>query len=361
MRRSRSFLVASIALLFAAAPVSAGGGWTDPQRINGLQVESGSGDGPAVAVHDGKLYIAVAGGAPGKRGIYFLTNASGEWIRQRITDKRDFQPSIAVSDGAVHIAFHRQPGGPCVDDCSKGIYYALLVSGLVLVERVHRGQDFHPSIDLDRGSPRIAFNSRGPGFRGLFFSSPREDGGWQNAPLTGCCQDPTEGPSLQMKGGAAFMAVRRTSVGQNQISLVLFFEDTVDQFVFSTFPDARHPDLAIDREFTAHIAFMRDNGLWYATNDEMGDTSQFRIAAAGEGRPAITVVEADRVGVVSAGENGLVFRTNLSGTFEGTRLTDQPGDDAPDIVANAAGKSRVVFLRDVDFDSPDRVWVTREQ
>lgn len=366
MSRVRSLVAASIALLVLALPASAGSGFGDPKRIDGLQVEADPG-GPAVAIKDGKLFVAVAGGAHGKRGIYLLTNASGEWVRQRITDKRDFQPTIAVAGGAVHIAFYRKPDGPCAGLCSKGIFYARIASGVVLVERVHRGEDFHPSIDVGTGqSIGIAFNGngRGTGDSGLYFASPRPGGGWQNAFLTNhCCgPQPDDGPSLQMRGSSAFMALQRPSLGQNSISLVILSDDTVDTLEFSSFPDARDPDLVLTPGSLGQVAFMRDNGLWFASIDKMGDSFQQKIAGvAAQGEPAITVVEGDRVAIIAKGQNGLIFRTNLDGTFGGSVITHQPGDRAPDIVANDAGKSRVVFVRDVDLDSPDRVWVIREQ
>jgi hypothetical protein len=144
----------------AATPLPEG--WIGPDRI----FSRGYGNLSLVLGDDGVAHAAAALGG----GIFYLTNASGSWTRERLTTGlrtrqqivEDGQPSIAIdSDGSVSIAFVRQSGhrqdafGPY----PEAIYLVSNRAGSWSqpAALVSEGDEHSPSLQVRQGQIHLAY------------------------------------------------------------------------------------------------------------------------------------------------------------------------------------------------------------
>lgn len=77
-------------------------------------------------------------GACDNAGIHYQTNASGEWVTQRIsTDQEDHSLGLVVDPtGKVHVAFSREYNSQANPDLPLGTYYVTNQSGAWVTRRV---------------------------------------------------------------------------------------------------------------------------------------------------------------------------------------------------------------------------------
>jgi hypothetical protein len=113
-RRARLFasLSAGLAVVFVlAVPASAfDSGWTKPKRVFS---HSSAPTHSMVTDESGRVHIATERGST---GVWYVTNASGNWTSCQVSSGDDRYPSIGVSGGVVHVAWTRNTDG------QKGLY-----------------------------------------------------------------------------------------------------------------------------------------------------------------------------------------------------------------------------------------------
>jgi hypothetical protein len=368
-------LVLAALMIAAAAPAA---GWSDPVRVSPLALD-GDPDGPAIASHAGKLYIAVAAQ---DEGIFLFTNRTGTWRRQRVSSGIDTQPSIAVDrDGHVHIAFARLDGSDCGDICQDDLVYASDRSGAWTERRIAGGANYLPSIGLDHaGLPWIAYLHRDAGDHAhddwQIVLAHRFDGHWgrmaiQSELSFGDWPRPN-GPSLATSFDGVddhvFVAYRAHTEADSAIRL---FEqvggDMAIRRTVTSHDSAAAPAVAVDGQGVPYVAYVESPAqLWVAAKPDGARWQRERISthALSEARPSVdawghgkvaVVIEQDR-DRVSDGSGRILFRTNASGSWEGSLITDGPGDHLPAIVVLRSGDARVAFLRGVH---DHQLWLTR--
>lgn len=350
---SPAAVAAVLAVVVVGAPVSAGG-WSPPTEVGQFPAV----DRPAIALHAGDVYLAVAGG-PGSRGIRLVSNAGGSWQTTRVTSENDRQPAIAIAeDGTVHIAFSRRTTG-CPAPCTLGIFHANNGSGDFVVHRVRQGDRVvHPSIGIDdNGRPWIQYRRGNTIWEANRYGTRR----WVALALfSACCgPDPLAGPELVVWHFSRISTFREQFDGGG-IILAITELDSSDRIVVTDADDAFDPDLMIDANDDWHIAYRRTgDGLWYARQGPHGSIQRRQVAAVEVGAPAIAELPNGAVIIVAATEDGILYRTNRSGEFTGGRITTNGTDHWPDVATTPDGKARVSFLRQFAPGLHSTPWLTR--
>jgi hypothetical protein len=174
-------------------------------------------------------------------GIFYLTNESGSWTRERLTTApagdrfsrgHDGEPSIALdSDGALWIAFTRSQCHECAPNPSDGIFL------------------------LDN--------------RGGRWSEPTEVAGYQN-----------HGPSLVVRDGRVHLAYQHGGVPGLRSYPVLYATDRDGEWTVERVArNGSSPDLEIGPDGMAHIIFSGDDDWLYAVSD--GEDRSFAVEPIG--------------------------------------------------------------------------------
>jgi hypothetical protein len=136
-------------------------GWTEPVLISTRQLSYAS-----LAIDDaGHVHLAVAAGEGATdRGVWYLTNKTGEWTETEVAqppaeyeDGYDVEPSIAIDNGSVWIAFTRWPCRPL--GCpSEGIFYVTNRNGAWTDPKLLAGPDFAgPNLAVHDGHIHLAY------------------------------------------------------------------------------------------------------------------------------------------------------------------------------------------------------------
>jgi hypothetical protein len=231
--------------------------------------------------------------------------------------------------------------GPCI----KGLFYATRDGGEWIVERVHEGFDGGPSMALHGDRPRIAFINLHDFSYWRLWHARKQGGDWVTERLRDPDHPRSGGPSLAFDPatGDGYVAYqRRMPDTQTEIRRL---SDPVLQQKVTDADDASEPDIVVDEEGRVHVAYVRrGDGLWYARWTRGGGVVRQRIADVGRGKPAIALLPGG-VGIVAETADGIIFRTDISGSWQGSRITSRSGDRYPDIDATGAGRARVAFSR----------------
>ena len=214
---------------------------------------------------------------------------------------RPIWPSIALDgNGKVHIAYDNANG--------LGIIYATNKSGSWVKRRVTSGNDSVPHLTVDSlGRIRIIFTR-------TFVDSPRR----------------------------IYYATNRTGVWATKR---LPWNGPGSKIHFAVSPKG-----------TIHVVFGTEDAAWYVTNAG-GTWVKQRLDAHFGQSPVLAV---DRSGAVHLAFNqclndaeeegscegeGLYYRTNASGAWVQSRITEFQGDRATGIVTDGAGAAHMVFQR----------------
>jgi len=116
----------------------------------------------------GAVHVVAAGSGSQNRGIWYVTNGSGQWIAERLTtlptgsadrEEYDGEPSIALAaDGSVWIAFTRWECRECAPNPSEGVFVMGNPSGSWSDPvRVAKAQSNSPSLDARDGAVHLAY------------------------------------------------------------------------------------------------------------------------------------------------------------------------------------------------------------
>jgi hypothetical protein len=140
--------------------------WTGPELI-----ASGDFNETDVVVDSqGTVHVAATGYGADIRGIWYVTNASGQWTSQQVSspppaedgEQGDGEPSIALdSDGSVWIAFSRWTCWQCYPDSPDGTWYVTNASGTWSEPRqIAQAANLSPSLVVRDGIVHVAYNER---------------------------------------------------------------------------------------------------------------------------------------------------------------------------------------------------------
>lgn len=365
-----------------ATPISA---WSTPGLI-----ASGSYEYPAVVMDaSGRAHVAAAGSGRGNRGIWYFTNGSGAWTKQRVSTPPvvaayedgpyDGQPAIAVAtDGTVWIAFTRWDCFGCAPNPSTGVFLVNYRGGAWTEPiRVGGAETQEPAIATQGSKAFVVYDecvyaSSGAGCRR--YPVTLTDG----SVTAGVVRDGSS-PSLYVGPDGWVGVLTSDELGVSLATAQLAADLTVRARLGSeveNLPGSSRgflPMLAVDPAsgdlHAAWNAYVTDAG-----GDEHLDVL-YAHAPAGGGAwsdPVTAVVDADLTGIAVAGTDAvhisashlnpsdwsyqLLYASNLTGDFTSTRLADSGGFYSA-LAVGPNGRPAVVFA--VEGPSEDRgLWYT---
>jgi hypothetical protein len=334
---------------------------------------------PSLVLNQGNLHVAylhqqpVEGDIPD--GIFYASNDSGSWQKERVTTGDDFyaRPSLAIdADGRAHIAFARV----CFE-CSpleSNIWIATNESGEWFVDQLTDGkEDLAPSLAFDGTNLAIAFNRRG---RGVIFGA-ETGGAWtieRAASFAGRCASLAVAPSLAVdQSGKPWIAyehprVATTGCNPSTVGIRVVTKDGAawSSTTISTDTDDVEPRLALDEEARPHLIFQRSGiGVEYTRRRLNGTWAPLVFAA--DGADATLAVDAARKAHIAFEGPGPGYATNESGAWVTTPLAGYGldfGTNSPVGVAlTDTGRARVLFARSESDGSEDSIglYLAREQ
>jgi hypothetical protein len=127
--------------------------------------------------------------------------------------------------------------------------------------------------------------------------------------------------------------------------------------------DGTQIDIRVDSDRNVHLAWTRDESVWYATNasgswerrrldNAMGNNVQ--LALDGAGRVHLVYNQCTNDGSGTCEGAGIWYETNASGTWTQERVTGDQQDDPNDLLVDANGRAHVVFAREYNSqENPD--------
>ncbi len=364
-------MAAVLCALALAAPAAAAPGWSEPARVVAALEPSA----PSVVV-DANFALHVAyheGYLDAPPGVFYATNASGAWRKERVTTGGDgyARPSIALDGhGNVFIAFALLtcPDPSCEGGTSR-IHVATNKSGSwVTKPRTSGPADLAPSLVVRGGKLHVAFQRRtfpdflGAASSGIWYAT-NEGGSWsatQVASAEGRCYL-DQFPSLALDAaGRAHIAYERprtppdcggSSAG---IGLVTNGSGAWARSKISRDRDDFGPSLALDRAARPGVTFDRaGEGIQFTRRQASGWKPLSQVAVGGE---ASLAFDADSRPHVAYEHNGVRYATRSAGAWLQTRVYAGPVDygtyGGPRIVVMPSGLARIVFARSEPGDPP---------
>ena len=204
-------VLALIAVLAVALPAAAfNSGWTKPKLVFAASFAPNQ----ALAIDAAaKAHIAVQNRS---KGVWYVTNASGSWRKCQLSSGDDRDPSIAVANDVVHIAFTRST------PLERGVYTASSDQsagtggcGWALTKR-YAGGASNASLEAYGSRLSIAFRSADKKLR--FIKGNATDPAWTIREVidTGCCTSPVE---LELTTGGAPRVVYGDGTSSKAIGL----------------------------------------------------------------------------------------------------------------------------------------------
>lgn len=350
-------------------PSPTASGWSTPTKIaKGVQFQ------PFDVVVDasGKIHVA----AVGQAGMWYLTDAGGDWQSERITTApfhqdtgwgADTDPSIAVEGGAVWIAFTRLQCVDCASADTDGVYYVTNEDGSWTAPRKLSGPSTgEPSMMVTEQHLFVAYSKGGLSGQSSIWYGNDARGSWsaQNVASSGTA------PNLNLgaDGLAGILFAELDNAGASHIALATAGAD--GSFAIEVLPgsaDGRTPQLATDASGTTSAAWWTlssdgsSQSVWFATRGReewleplltiaQGQLVDFAIDAAG----AAHILASSDLGLLHASDASGAFKTDGlepaayigAMTTDGTRVLVIYPKEGSD------GKP-AVWLVVAQFDTPD--------
>jgi hypothetical protein len=365
-----ALLAATLGVLFVAAPVAAVIGWGPPTRV----VASVSPLSPdAVMDADGYIHVAWLEDWTGIQGIFYATNRTGSWVRERVTTGDNFyaRPSIAV-DSANHayIAFARLS---CADpdcDVTSRIWVANNKSGSWIVNpRTAGDTDLEPSLVVHNDKLYMAFTRQhfplyGAQDSGLWYAT-NAGGTWAETQVASafgkCFVD--QFPSLDIDANGKLFIAYTGPRGAHQgcghgygagMRLATNATGSWVRTTVSTNQDDVAPSLALGADGRPRITFWRAGVGLYYTRQTVSGWTPFSYIADGE-TPAM-VLDGNGVPRVAYESSGEYYAVRSGSGWVKKHVYNGPVDQGtwsgPAIVVSDAGKATVIFAR-ADASSED--------
>jgi subtilisin family serine protease len=296
--------------------------------------------------------FAPGGSAPSVlgTGLYYATNASGDWVVWRLTTEAVAgPPAIAVeADGTAHITVRRAHGA------ESGLTYFTDEGGTwTSLQLTNHAEDFWSSVGVETtGAVDVAFAR--PGF-GLYVQRRSSGGTWGTPQLVH--DGEATAPDLAIDPADHVHVVFGLVDGFNTVAGVGYATNRTGSWVESTVAGGQAHDasLAVDAAGHAHVAYQQATGsvlgIFYATNTTGSFVSSLARASSSEGGTGNTtsyavdasghhhVALGSRYGEASA---GLYYGTDLSGSWVFTKL-DSNWPVAIAMTLDASGHPHIAF------------------
>jgi hypothetical protein len=281
---------------------------------------------PDVAIDaKGRLHVVFAnsGSTP---GIRYATNRSGSWVTTRLTTSTaDVDPAIAVDPlGEVHIVY----GG-------NALGYLTNRRGYWAQQTISAIRAGHPTITLDANRRvHIAFEWDAA----LGYITDAGGVSWKTTSITAAGAR----PSIAVHGSAVRVAFSR----QPGSTFGIFYA-TLGSTGWSNvnvYPRAAYgkPSLRLDGAGNAHIAY-EDNALEpnieYATNA----TGSWVRTFLGRGRSPSVILGPGGTRSFTFASSAIYLRTSSMPAWQGSTVSSQFGDMAPDIATGPDGKPQIAY------------------
>lgn len=365
-----ALLAAMLGVLFVAAPGAAVTGWGPPTRV----VASVSPLSPdAVRDEDGYIHVAWLEDWTGIQGIFYATNRSGSWVRERVTSGDNFyaRPSIGVdSTNHAYIAFARLSCSDPDCDVTSRIWVANNKSGSWSVNpRTAGDTDLEPSLVVHNDKLYIAFTRQhfplyGAADSGLWYAT-NAGGSWaetQVAPAFGKCFV-DQFPSLDIDGNGKLFIAYTGPRGAHQgcgrgygagLRLATNVSGSWVRTNISTNLNDVSPALVLGADGRPRVAFMRaGTGIEYRRQTGSGWTA---LSFVGDGETPAMVLDRNGVPRLAYELSGEYYAVRSGSGWVKKHVYSGPVDQGtwsgPDIIVSDAGKATLIFAR-ADASSED--------
>lgn len=325
------------------SPTNAPSGWYGPELV----VTRGNYRALSLVVDD--RGIAHAAASLG-RGIVYLTNTTGQWTREALsepsaTGQEDWDPSIAVdTDGSLAIAFVRRACSKM--GCAEGQIFLMSNSSGEWSDPEQIASGDSPSLQARDGRFHLAYVAAG--LRGdVACESPRPvhyttnvSGEWTDDRVARHGDNPTlelgsDGRARILFGNyyCEFLGPEGVYYGTATTGTGSF---TLEAIPDTTSNDNRVAGLALDTADRPHAIFWRiydddDNDSYYVLRREDG-WSQPELVIEGIDAMSIGTDGDGAVHILAIGSPGTWYLTNRGGAFQ----SDQVSVAAPSVWSNAA-------------------------
>lgn len=344
--------------------------WMEPELIaQGTFQET-----DIVVDSQGFVHGAAAGYGPDNRGIWYFTNASGSWASQRVStppreeqgDEYDGEPSIALdTDGSVWIAFARWSCWDCAPNPPESVFVATNASGAWSeAEQLADCMCGGPSLNVRDGIAYLAYHEYGGWYFGTrnwpVWYATNASGAWLTTQVT------KKGATPQLALDADG-SVQILYYAPNDIRLVTqLLDGSFGQVeILPGSSDGYDLDLAVDAGTGA---------MWAGWSQSSADHNHINVMVASRGpggwsQPEMAIADGDLTGL-GAGQGllhasavvsdldhwgGLLYATNLSGSFATEKLAEAGGDTSS-VALDASGRADLVYS--IDEPKSDRgLWL----
>jgi hypothetical protein len=329
------------------SPILEPEGWTGPLFVS----ERNYWEPTLVIDADGNVHAA----ALLNDGIFYLTNSSGSWTRERLSrapaQGHDREPSIALdSDGSLWVAFTRYRRTECQISCypadSDGIYY---VSGRAGdwsdPVRIGNGGNEVGSLQVDGGTIHLASVRWVDPLGFSVFYTTNSSGDWTEERLR------DKGNGAQLRLGSDGLA--RIAFSDGPALYYATAQAATGSFTLEQAPDGFFAFLALDNADEPHIvAHVGEEEVRYMHRSGDAWTEPEPVALGG--MASGIAVDDQRVAHIisryNVGGPGVRYATNASGGIESTQLYASTADvsdvgSSPSAIGlDGAGRPHVLFM-----------------
>ncbi len=339
------------------------------------RIARGSFTEPTIAVDGaGSVHIAAAGTGTDNRGIWYLTNATGRWVKQLVVtpwyseDSEEIGrvdgPAIAIdpSDGSVWIAFIYWECPDCIPNSSQGVYYVTNAGGrwTAPVLLTDDSLSTHLSVAVRGGKVYLAWHSAGDYVsRGGIGFGTNASGLWTEQQIAAA----GVGPHLVIdpQGRVAILFGAKGDVRYAR-------QKQSGDFAVERLPTAAGISAKWAYSILAIDGVTGDKwAAWNVPTDDQGNYDVYVAARGPDGwsNPLLATSGGTLVGLgvhdgvvqMAAGKSGLTYASNASSAFV-EQVID--GSSAYWGIAALAlgptGRPYVVFCHDVDSGGQFGVW-----
>lgn len=363
MNNKLKFFMILIGVMIAmvlAVPLVFASSWSAKTYITNNSHEDNE---PSIAIHQGKAYVIYVGGEGNNSEIYYKTNKSGVWgnpIQLTSNSTADSSPDIAIDEnGKAHVVHLTSYYNSTSKDWNREVVYRTNVSGVWKLRRltsdsVHQE---NPSIAVHNGKAHIVYGTRNwkAGTQEVWYVS-NSSGSWVYKKITANGVAKEGGSIAQISGKPHISFTNRIKLNNSENAEIFYAKKTplwdIIRVTYYSSTDAT-PDIAIDSQGKAHIAFERAYEIFYTTN-KSGKWQETKLSnnSVSDNSPSIAV-SGGNVFVVwerwdpwgYSGDSEIYFKKKgSSGWSAPQQLTNNKANDMIPSIAAYNGKAQIVYV-----------------
>lgn len=357
------FIIGIGVMLVLAVPLVFASSWSSKNYITNNSREDNE---PSIAIYQGKAYIAYVGGEGVNSEIYYKTNKSGTFgnpIRLTSNSTADSSPDIAVdSNGKIHVV-HLTRYYNSASGWNDEVVYRTNVSGSWRSQRLTSDSvhQYKPSIAASNGKAHIVYGTDNwkAGTEEIWYAS-NSSGNWVYKKITANGYAREGGAIAQISGRPRIAYTNAMKLDGNDDDEIFYAKKNdlwnISRITFNSTADGS-PDIAIDSQGKAHIAFRRgdstsmgsDYEIFYTTN-KSGSWKETRLTndSVDEADPSIAI-NGGKVFVVwskwDGNDDEIYFRKKgSSGWLAPQQLTNNKVNDMIPSIAAYNGRAQIVYV-----------------